>query len=136
MPSSIVLDVDPRAMLPLVADTLEELVQAALHNIGLWDEVAWHAWIEHQSGRVQALATRRPPNRLYRLLSDDEREGRGAPTLVSIVVGYRDASPALCAVHVLGVWSGTGSYATPLPVPAEALLDVTDRARAGQLALP
>lgn len=123
-------------MVPLEAETLEDLVSIALINIDRFDHARFEVWRRGRSGGIPKLADVRPPDKLYRVVSDDEREGRGAPQLLGVVVGYLEAqrgAPALCMMQILGIKTGAGSSDLPIGVPAEALEDVTTKARAGKL---
>jgi len=128
----------PRTMVPLEGKTLEDLVRIALLNIEAFDHARFDTWRRGRGGGISKLADRRPPDKLYRIITDNERESEGcdAPLLVGIVVGYQEAArgaPAMCRVQVLGVHAGAGSYEEPLAVPEDALEDVTERAQAGKL---
>ena len=130
------LKVAPQRMVPLEGETLEGLVALALLNIDQFDHARFEVWRLSREGAIAQLADRRPPDRLYRIITDNERAGKGAPLLVGIVVGYRSPTrggPASCCVQVLGVKTGAGSYESPLTVPGEALEDITDKARSGKL---
>jgi hypothetical protein len=134
------LEVGSRTMVPLDGETLEDLMKSALINIdvmsGFWEQQQYQVWLAKQPGDIEKVAKKRPPNRLYRLISDNEKEGQDAPMLASVVVGYQEGTkggPALCAVFVLGIKSGAGSYETPIMVPWDSLEDVTEKARAGKL---
>lgn len=116
---------------------LESIVQAVLANIARFDYVAFGGWTRLQpwepKTRKLAFITH-PPNKIYRVISDNEREGVGAPELLGCIVGYSDGEkggPAMAYVWILGVFSGMGSYESPIPVAGEVLVDVTERVRSG-----
>ena len=122
-------------MLPLVGTRLDQLIRIALHNAQAFDRFAFEGWLAGRPG-VAGVARARPPDRLYRIVTDDELAGRAAHLLYGVVVAYvepQGGAPGRCCVHVLGVLEGAGSVDTPLVIPASALEDVTDRARAGRL---
>lgn len=99
-------------------------------NASRFDWAGFEVWLRGQGDGIPALARRRPPDRLYRVVTDGEREGGGRVEVLGIVVGYKRAAcgaPALCAVQVLGVDAGGGSAEAPLFVEASSLEDVTDR---------
>ena len=128
----------PTGMVPLATGerSLHALVLGALYNIDRFDHARFDVWRRGRGGGIDELALKRPPDRLYRIVTDNEREGSSAPLLLGIVVGYTEAArgaSALCVVHALGVLDGAGSYDSPLPVPADALEDVTELARNGKL---
>lgn len=136
----MLLELAPRTMIPLEGTTLEDLVCIVLLNVEHFDHARFETWRRGRGGGIPKLAYARPPDRLYRIVTDNEREseGRDAPLLLGIVVGYQETArgaPAMCRVQVLGVHTGAGSYEEPLVVPADALEDVTDRARSGKLSL-
>lgn len=135
------LELGHQKMVPLEAETLEDLLQIALYNIRHFDQAAFGKWLKRQPGDVQDVARRRPPAAVYRLVTDNEVEsmGKEAPMILGVVVGYPPGTrgaPALCAVQILGVKAGVGSNATPVVVPTEVLEDVTEKARTGKIALP
>jgi hypothetical protein len=127
-------------MLPAEGKTLEDIVRVVVDvNIPAFDHAKFEQNSKTWSGARQALAKKRPLNKLYRIVSDQERAGGEETLLYGLVVGYTEperGTPAMCLVFVLGVYEGAGSYDTPLVVPADALEDVTEKARAGQLRFP
>lgn len=126
----------PRDMVPLDGTDLRALIRGALYNIDRFNMQAFLAWKATVSEAVQKVAESRPPNRLWRVITDNERAGRGQPLVYAVVLGYAEPSrgaPAMVMVHVLGVQTGAGSYREPLGVPEDSLVDVTDEARAGKL---
>lgn len=136
-PSLVV--VAPGLMVPVEPTApLRDQVQAVLYNIERFNLSMFEVWLRGSPGALVKLATKRPPDRLYRLVTDNERDGEGVPLLYGFAVGYREGQhggPALVMIQVLGVDTGMGSAADPVGVPAESLLDVTERAAAGKLVL-
>lgn len=122
-------------MIPLEGETLGDLVRIALHNIQFFRRDAFETWRLAQSEDLRTLAELRPPDKLWRIITDNERSGRGTPKLYGVVIGYAEGrgEPALCMVYVLGVKTGAGSYEQPVGIPRDALVDVTEEARAGKL---
>lgn len=123
-------------MLPVVAERMEDIVKIALHNVDRFAQAPYNAWLAQQSYPVRATARVRPPDALYRVQTDNERLGvDDGRALLGIVIGYQErrGEPALCAVHVLGVPEGAGSFERPVFVPADQLISVTAQARAGKL---
>lgn len=115
--------------------TLEDAVAIVLHNCALVDRAKLEAWLMTQPSEVRQVAKRRPINKLYRVMLDND-----AKSLVyGIVVGYaqpQHGGPAGCAIQILGIHSGAGSYEEPIPVPPDVLVDVTEAAKAGKLEFP
>lgn len=130
------LELSPLQMVPLDGLDLRQQVQSALFNIEHFDHARFAVWCAGRSAGVPELARKRPPDRLYRVISDNEQEGEGTPVLVGVVIGYAQTqrgTPALCMVQILGVAAGrAGSYADPIGVPADALIDVTDAVKEGR----
>lgn len=127
------VELGPQTMIPLdpgIHAGLGSLVTAALFNISRFDGAAHSVWLNQQTERVQKVARTRPPDRLYRVISDNEREGAETPLLLGVILGY---ASGLCGVHILGVRAGPGSAEDPILVPADALENVTEKARAGKL---
>jgi hypothetical protein len=114
-----------------------DVVRAALHNVGLFDQAAFTVWLGTQSEGIVKLAKVRKPNAIYRIVTDGERDGAGTVMMLGVIIGYKDGrgAPASAAVHVLGVGLGAGAYETPLVVPGELLINVTDEVLAGKLTL-
>jgi hypothetical protein len=135
------LDLLGSKMVPLDAERLEDLMKLALRNIDIFSGDPYYVgrfqgWLDAQPGEIQRLAAKRPLAKLYRVITDNELEGQGAPMLLGVVIGYKSSTrgmPATCGVFILGIKSGNGSYEDPIFVPAEALEDVTERARAGKI---
>jgi hypothetical protein len=110
-----------------------EVVRAALHNIGLFDQAAFAVWLKTQSEGVVKLAKMRKPGAIYRIVTDGEREAGEVLVFLGVVIGYKGGAPASAAVHVLGVGLGAGAYETPLLVDGSLLVDVTEDVRMGRI---